>query len=68
MTKSIMAITIGSGYEVLKEDDHFLEDSSNITLSFFTMGPLFKNSDVSLCYVYLIINEIPRKQHFLEEI
>ena len=38
MTKSIMDITIGSGYEVLKEDGHFLEDSSNITLSFFTMG------------------------------
>ena len=30
MTKSIMDITIGSGYEVLKEDGHFLEDSSII--------------------------------------
>ena len=38
MAKSIMDITIGSGYEVFKEDDHFLEDSSNLTLSFFTMG------------------------------
>ena len=66
MTKSITDITNGSGYQMLKEDGCFLEDSNNITLSFFTDGvPLFKSSGVSLWPVYLIINEIPRKQRFL---
>ena len=67
-TKSITDITKGSGYQALKENGQFLKETSNITLSLFTDGvSLFKSSGVSLWPLYLLMNEIPRKQRFLRK-
>lgn len=61
-------IVDGSEYRKLKQEGQFLSDNNNISLSFFTDGiPLFKSSGVSLWPVYLLINEIPRKQRFLKK-
>ena len=60
---TISDIVDGAEYKKLKENDGFLTNKSNVTLSLFTDGiPLFQSSKVSLWPVYLVINELPPKQ------
>lgn len=63
--ENISDIVTGCEYKRLKEPGGFLYKTSNITLSLFVDGvPLFKSSSTSIWPVYLLINEIPRKERF----
>ena len=53
----------------MREENGFLAcPSNNVTFTLFTDGiPLFKSSNVSLWPVYLVINELPRKERYLKK-
>lgn len=68
VTQNITDIVDGIEYKKLKEDEQFLSCTNNISLAFFTDGvALFKSSGISLWPVYLLINELPRRQRFLKK-
>jgi len=62
----ISDIKSGSEYRKLRQAGEFLHNQNNVTFSTFTDGvPLFKSSSISLWPVYLLINELPPKERFL---
>lgn len=68
VTQTITDLVDGSEYKKLKADNQFLSCTNNLSLAFFTDGvALFKSSGISFWPVYLLINELPRKQRFLKK-